>query len=254
MEVLVIKFFGAPLFIGLASLAGKRWGQAVAGLLGGLPLVAGPIVAALWLQHGASFAAASARAIPAGLWAITAHLLLMAWVSARRGWLASLLAGWLGFLAVGIAFSESGLIGQAWLGIGAIVVLIAGTLAIPKPSATPRGAHLPKLELAARMAAALLLVIGLTAVATRIGSSLTGVLTVFPVASSVMPAFTLANAGRDALLVQLKGFGAGMTGLGAFSMLLASLLEPLGGWAFLPAIALSVAVAMSISQLLRRLT
>ncbi|WP_137940033.1 hypothetical protein [Chitinivorax sp. B] len=253
MELLVIKFFGAPVFIGLASMAGKRWGQAVAGFLGGLPMVAGPIILALWLQQGPAFAAAAARAIPAGLLAIAAHMLLFGLMSRRFNWLGSLLTGWAGFLTVGLGLAWSGMADAGWVSILALAALIATARIIPHPSAPPKPTHLPKAELAARMGAALLLVVLLTTLAGRLGTTLTGVLTVFPVASSVMPAFTFATAGRNALLVQLKGFCAGMTGLGAFAITVGNLMDTIGGWAFWPAIGLSVATALAVSHILRRL-
>ncbi|MBB5018097.1 MFS family permease [Chitinivorax tropicus] len=253
MELLVIKLFGAPMFIGLASMAGKRWGQAVAGFLGGLPMVAGPIILALWLQHGASFAAAAARAIPAGLLGIAAHILLFGLASQRFGWLASLLIGWAGFLVVGLGLVVMGQADQAWVSVAAMLSLILAARLVPHPVAPPTDTHLPKAELAARMGAALLLVVVLTTLASRLGTTLTGVLTVFPVASSVMPAFTFATAGRNALLVQLKGFCAGMTGLGAFAITVGLGLVDLGGWAFCLAVALSISTALIISHLLRRL-
>jgi hypothetical protein len=53
MTVLAAKVLLAPLFVVAISLAGRRWGIAVAGVLGGLPVVAGPILLVETLLHGA---------------------------------------------------------------------------------------------------------------------------------------------------------------------------------------------------------
>lgn len=42
--ILATKILLAPLCVVAVSLAGRRWGTAVAGVLGGLPVVAGPIL------------------------------------------------------------------------------------------------------------------------------------------------------------------------------------------------------------------
>jgi hypothetical protein len=44
--MLALKLLLVPMFLALVSMAGKRWGPAIAGWLAGFPIVAGPI---LWL-------------------------------------------------------------------------------------------------------------------------------------------------------------------------------------------------------------
>jgi hypothetical protein len=43
METLLLKLIVAPLLIGAASLAGRRWGETVSGWFIGLPLTSGPV-------------------------------------------------------------------------------------------------------------------------------------------------------------------------------------------------------------------
>ncbi|HEX6121994.1 MAG TPA: hypothetical protein VFY89_02485, partial [Ktedonobacterales bacterium] len=66
MPMFWLKLLLTPAFIGGASLAGRRWGVVVSGLLVGLPLTSGPIALFLALDHGASFATAAALGILAG--------------------------------------------------------------------------------------------------------------------------------------------------------------------------------------------
>src|ERR1700686_5230585 len=42
MDILVLKLVAAPLLIGMASLAGRRWGETISGWFIGLPLTSGP--------------------------------------------------------------------------------------------------------------------------------------------------------------------------------------------------------------------
>jgi len=60
VTLLAAKILLAPLCVVAVSLAGRRWGVAVAGLLGGLPVVAGPILLVETLLHGRGFGADAA--------------------------------------------------------------------------------------------------------------------------------------------------------------------------------------------------
>ncbi len=58
--VLLLKLFLVPALIALVTLAGRRWGPAVAGWLSAFPVVAGPILGFIALEQGAAFAARAA--------------------------------------------------------------------------------------------------------------------------------------------------------------------------------------------------
>lgn len=57
MTLLAAKILLSPLCVIAVSLAGRRWGVAVAGVLGGLPVVAGPILLVETILHGRDFGA-----------------------------------------------------------------------------------------------------------------------------------------------------------------------------------------------------
>ena len=65
-DTLALKLLLTPILIATASLAGRRWGQAVGGWLVGLPLTSGPVAFFLALEHGAGFAAVVAFGSLAG--------------------------------------------------------------------------------------------------------------------------------------------------------------------------------------------
>ena len=64
MTVLALKLLLAPLLVVASSLAGRRWGPQVAGVLVVLPVVAGPILLILYLDHGSHFAQLTPPAPP----------------------------------------------------------------------------------------------------------------------------------------------------------------------------------------------
>lgn len=235
-SALLVKLFASPLLIGLASLAGRRWGPNIAGLMGGLPLVGGPVILAVWLEHGGAYAREASLAAPAGVWANIVYMLVVGYASARLRWYAAIPLGWACYLAAALAIEGAGLAHSLALGLTVIPALwLAAMHALPRPAALPRSARLPPLELATRMAAAATLVYTLATVSQRLGPELTGVLSGAPVAAVVIPAFLFANSGRDALLLALRGFLTGLMGFAVFFLVLGQAMNGLGAWALLPA-------------------
>ncbi len=59
--IFLLKLLLVPTFIGIVSLAGRRWGPTVSGWLVGLPLTSGPVAFFLALEQGNVFAAQASR-------------------------------------------------------------------------------------------------------------------------------------------------------------------------------------------------
>ena len=72
MTLLLLKVLLAPALVVTTSLAGRRWGPQVAAVLVTLPIVAGPILAILTVEHGAVFAGRAANASLLGVVALSA--------------------------------------------------------------------------------------------------------------------------------------------------------------------------------------
>ena len=107
MSLLLVKLTLAPALVVGSSLAGRRWGPEASGLLVALPLVAGPILLIVDLDHGAHFASRAAAASLLGLVALASFAVVFARVSRRRSWVIAVAAGWLAFLAVALGFSAA---------------------------------------------------------------------------------------------------------------------------------------------------
>jgi hypothetical protein len=97
METFWLKLVVTPVLIAAASLAGRRWGQAVSGWFVGLPLTSGPIAFFVALDHGAGFAAAVAVGALAAAMAEAAFCLAYAHTARRAGWPRSLAAACVAF-------------------------------------------------------------------------------------------------------------------------------------------------------------
>lgn len=252
-SILAIKLLGGPAVILLASMAGRRWGPTIAGLLGGMPLLATCIIGTLWAEYGKEYALVTAMAAPAGLWANSAFMLAMAYASIKLPWPLMLLCGWIVYLIIAVAIAFSGLTDSFWLGLSALGSLFLGLWFMPAPEAPPKIARLPHMELTARVIAAFVLVAGLSITARFLGPELTGVLSGGPVAASVIPAFTQASGDRNAVLLQLRGFLTGLTGFCVFFLILVPLAGVIGAWAALPAAVFSVASAYGTSKIAQKM-
>jgi hypothetical protein len=243
MAVLLAKLLLAPACVVAVSLAGRRWGVAVAGILGGLPVVAGPILVVLTLVHGRAFGAEAAAGTLLGLAALTLFVVVFGKAAERVGPVPSLCAGWAAFL-LGIAFLRL-LDIPPGVSLPFVAACFAVGLALlPAPATEPAVVPAPPWwDLPARALAALALVIAISAASGALGPSLSGLLAPFPIITSVLAVFTYAHAGRAQLRVLLRNFLVGFYGFAAFCFVLASSLDSLGG---LAAFSLALAAALVV--------
>jgi hypothetical protein len=256
VAVLLAKLLLAPACVVAVSLAGRRWGVAVAGILGGLPVVAGPILLVLTLIHGRPFGAEAAAGTLLGLAALTLFVVVYGKASERAGPVPSLIAGWTAFL-LGVAFLQ---LLDVPPGISLVLVaagFAAGLALLPAPVAAPvLVAAPPWWDLPARALAALALVIAISAASGPLGPSLSGLLAPFPIVTGVLAVFTHVHGGRGQVRVLLRNFLVGFYGFAAFCFVLALGLDLLGGpaafsAAVVAALAVQVTVFMVRSRLLR---
>jgi hypothetical protein len=247
MTVVLAKLLLAPVCVVAVSLAGRRWGVAVAGILGGLPVVAGPILVVLTLVHGRAFGADAAAGTLLGLAALTLFVVVYGKASERVGPVLSLLAGWAAFL-LGVGFLQ---LLEVPLGVSLVFVaacFAAGLSLLPMQTAAPAVVTAVLWwDLPARALAALALVIAISAASGALGPSLSGLLAPFPVITSVLAVFTHAYGGRGQVRVLLRNFLVGFYGFAAFCFVLASGLDSLGGpAAFATALVAGLAVQITV--------
>jgi hypothetical protein len=255
MKLLIVKLLLSPVLVGAAWLAGRRWGPRVAGLMAALPIVAGPILLFYAVEQGAGFAAAAARSTLLGLVSLTAFCLAHGAVARaairlprRLAAPLSLASGWGAFLLLAALLRPIHL--PAWactaVGAAALAAGVALVPAVPGDGQLPLRHH-PALELLLRMAAAALLVTALTGLAASLGATWSGLLTPFPVASSVVVIGGHLADGPQSLPDTLRGFLLGLFGFVVFLTVLEWGLEPLGVAAsFTIGLAGSVAVAAAV--------
>jgi hypothetical protein len=207
--VLALKLLLAPAFVVAASLVGRRFGSRVGGIVGGLPVVAGPILLVLALTHDRAFAAEATAASVLGLVSLAAFVVVYAAVVRRVAWpvaLGAATATFLGGTAV-LSLLDVG----PWPALAAAYVALAVALVVvprPRPGAVAGGRR-PAWDLPMRAVVAAAMVVTLTAVSGGLGPELSGLLSPFPIITSILAAFTQAQRGPEATLTLLRGMLAG---------------------------------------------
>jgi hypothetical protein len=239
--LLLSKLLLAPSFVVGASLTARRFGPRVGGLIAGLPVVAGPILLAYALAHGASFAAGAAVGTLLGLVSLSAFVVVYARLAGRAAWTLSMLAGWLAFAAATALFSSFSVSAGASLAITSMGLVIALVLTPRAATASGPREPSPSWDLPMRAGCALALVLALTAVAGWLGPQLSGLLAPFPIIATVLATFTHAQHGSVEVQRLLRWLLGGYGAFALFCFTLAVTLEPLGtaaGFALATAVAL----------------
>lgn len=240
MALVLLKIVLAPALVAGASLLGRRFGPRVSGWVIGFPLVAGPVLWFYAQEQGSVFAAQAAAATLLGLLSLCVFLLAYAWSARHLGWLPSLLAGWLGFIAATLAIDRVPWLGHAsWpVGLMAAVAALSVTRRL-LPHLPPRApSRPPRYDLALRVIATALLVVTLTGTAHLLGPGLSGLVTPFPVATSILVIFAHREAGASGVLAVYEGF---IPGLYSFASFCAALSLGLTRW--------SIAAAFTVAML-----
>lgn len=229
-----------PAAVWVASLAARRWGHAVSGYLGGLPLIGGPITLYLAIDHGAAFAAQSAMFTLAAILGQAAHLVAFARAARSGRWPIALASGWAGFAVASIAITLLPLTPGLALAVAALGLAFAW-LALPRARGSAPLPRIPPLELRLRLASAFVLAAVILWSAQVFGPVVSGILLSVPVTGSIIPPFTLALYGPEALARLMRGFVIGLAGFAAFFFTVA-----LGAtsWGIAPAFGVALAAAL----------
>jgi hypothetical protein len=246
-----LKLVLVPAFLLGVSLAGRRWGPAVAGRLAGLPVVAGPIVGFVAAEQGVAFATGAASAALASVFASVVFYLAYAHatIAWRHDWpvaIALALAAWFAaaFALTWVPATPS------MSALFAVVTLAAGPSLFPR--ATMHGAlrAVGRVDLAARMASGACLTLIVTTIAAAVGPRWSGLLAMFPILGSVLAVFSHRAQGAAFTAALLRGLTSGLYSLAAFFAVLTAALPTVGAVA---AFAIGIAAALIAQVLVQRI-
>lgn len=242
---LLPRYIVAPALVGALTMVVQRWGPAAGGLWNALPVTAAPILLVLAIDEGADFAATAAHATFLAVVAITVFGLLYTYLARASRWPACFLVASTGYLVVTAVLAAAAM-SLPWSLAAVAIALALGRIAARSGNGSrPAIARAAPREVWLRMSAALVMVLGITAMAPALGAYWAGLLAPYPVVASVVMCFTHARAGNHAVRTYAGGLLAGLPSFAVFNLALALALVPLGVG---PAFCLATAGAL-VSQL-----
>lgn len=252
MDILVLKLVMAPVIIGSASLAGRRWGPAVSGWIVGMPLTSGPVIFFVALSHEAAFAVDAALGVISGGLSLVAYALTYAWLARRFRWYVALPGSFLVF-----AISTS-LLQSVTLPLVPVFLLVCAAIALglrlmpqgaPEAGETKPGSW----DIPSRILVGTSFILLITGGASLLGPRLTGLLTTVPLYVTILAIFAHRRQGPAAAAHVLRGLLYGMFAFAGFFLSLGLLLERAGtGISFAAAITAALLIQGTSLWILRR--
>jgi len=247
----IVKLTVTPLLVGLVSLAARRWGPTMGGLLMAMPWMTGPILFFLALERGPAFAREMSIGVELGAAGIGAWSLAYAGLARRAKWpvcLAAAIAAYVasGLVLGGVTFS---LAGAALLAYGS---LIGSFMAVPRPPEPDVIRSLPWWDIPVRMAATTLLVAIIVTTSGILGPQYSGIAATYPVIATVVTSFTHHRWGAPATIRLLRAMLLSLQAFTTFFVVVGSLIEEVGTVAaFAAALTAALAIAATMIVVVR---
>jgi hypothetical protein len=224
MNSLALKLILAPLIIGSASLAGRKWGPAVSGWIVGMPITSGPVIFFVALANGTSFAAAASLGVLSGGISLVAYALTYSWLAIKFPWWVSLTGSLLVFFTSTTILQN--ITFPLWVAFVLVcIVLVVGLRLMPKHDAEQGESRLGVWDIPVRILIGTSFILLLTGIAPYIGSRLTGLLTTVPLYITILTIFAHRNQGPAAAAHTLHGLLHGLFAFVGFFIVLNLLLE-----------------------------
>jgi len=206
MLFLILRIVSAPLSVLLGTLAQRRFGHAVGGLVVGLPLLFLPF---LWLvshEYGINFARTMTSSLLIAVTAEVALLWTFAFLAQRFSATRSLL-GAVGAFALAATVLKCA---HVSLVLGTLLGVLSLALALVLWPRTRTSVHLEgKQRLALRLVVSTVFTVVLISFAGRLGASLSGILDAIPLTSLMMAFFTRRETSAEGSSAFLRGVTRG---------------------------------------------
>ncbi|MEP7137169.1 MAG: hypothetical protein ABI904_19760 [Chloroflexota bacterium] len=252
MNILALKLILAPVIIGSASLAGRKWGPAVSGWIVGLPLTSGPVVFFLALSHDTAFAKNAALGVISGGISLVAYTLTYVWLAKKFNWQMTITGSLLVFMACTAVLQNFTLPLIPIFLLVCAAILLALHL-IPNTVVEEVDTKPGPWDIPMRIFIGTSFILLLTGIAPFIGSHLTGLLTTIPLYISILTVFAHRHQGPAAAVHVLRGLLYGLFAFAGFFLMLNLLFERAEiAVAFVAAIVVALAVQGTSLWVLRQ--
>lgn len=216
--LLLARIAVPPVLVALMSLAARRWGPTLGGLIMGLPWMTGPVTYFLALDKGTAFGVRACLGVELAVWGMGAFILAFGHLARVAPWWVCLPVAVTGYFAVAALTHAIDL--PLWLASAlSAVSLVATFLLLPKPRSLAVAGVLPWWDIPARMAATFALVAAIMISADRLGPQLSGIVASYPVIMTVIGSFTHHQWGPDAMLRLLRGLSLSLLAFVVFFLI-----------------------------------
>lgn len=250
MTALYLKFLITPTLMLAISLAARRWGTQIGGLLSGLPVTSALVVLFLSLEQGPGFALQAVPGALAGLAAVQATYLFYFWVTRRIGALPGCITALAVYAAAALLMSH---LGSVVLSVGVTLALLSAIILAtsqPAPGSAAKVVQMPRSVIPMRMLTATALLLAITASAQWLGPVASGLLAPIPVIAWPLAVFAHVQGGHRELGAIVRGNAIGAVGVLGFYLMVKGTLEQ---WGSVPSIAAAVVLAVMATFLLAKL-
>ena len=252
MNILVLKLILAPIILGSASLAGRKWGPAVSGWIVGMPLTSGPVIFFVALSHDAAFAANAALGVISGGLSLVTYVLTYAWLATRFRWYIALTGSFLVF-AASTTLLQNVTLPLAPIFVTVCLAIVLGLRLMPNGAVEEGDTQPGRWDIPSRILIGTSFILLLTGSASFIGPRLTGLLTTIPLYVSILTVFAHRHQGPAAAAYVLRGLLYGLFAFAGFFITLSLLIEKAGiAASFLSAIAVALATQGTSLLILRQ--
>lgn len=244
MTLFYLKLMVTPLLMWAISLASRRWGGLLGGLLSGLPVTSALVMTFLCLEQGTAFALGAVPGALGGLAAVQATYTFYLFATRRLGIAPAVSLAILFYGLAAYAFTHWG---SLYLSIGVALLLIGVLIRAsgrePKPDTLVRLRH-RYWEIPLRMVSATALLMLTTRLASWLGPATSGMLAPIPVIAWPLVVFAHVQHGRAGMAAMVRGNAIGAVGVIAFYLVIAGLLE---AWGVAIAISLAMVCAVGLT-------
>ncbi len=253
-SILAIKLLLAPAGIGVASWIGRRRGPAAAGWFAALPLTSAPVLLVLALERGTTFAAEACVGILLAIVSLAVFALVYERASVRWGWATSAVVGCVAYLACSVLLQRLPVSLETAFVLVCVLLAVVVRLMPHADHATPTDRPLAG-DIPLRMALTAILVFVVTQTAGVLGPRLSGLLTPFPIAATILVSFTHRRNGGAAAVALLRALIVGLISFAVFFLVAGELLVRRGiGNAFVAAVLCTLAIHGAVGVLLQCFT
>ena len=224
--ILLFKLLTVPASIGFITFLEKRLGTQIAGLLGGFPVVAGPILIFLAIENGPVFATTAATSAISAIICLLFFGVSYCWISKKFKWQITYIASLL------VWFISATIVSKTAISLSAALPLTFALLACSSrllpPHIISKDVQGTSLNLLPRMLAGASLTLVTTTLSSSMGATWIGILSMFPVIGSVLAIFIHRTKGANQVTTMYLGMIRGLYSSAIYFFVLALLLPITG--------------------------